>query len=92
MKPPIRAFLEAEAAYREALEEVKALESARDDALLAASRELPIPELSAAAGLSKDRALRIINRASRRAAGTLGSHRTPLSGAIQPQNSQPGLP
>ena len=67
MSLPIRTFLEADAAYREALEEIKALESARDDALLAASREMPIPELSAATGLSKDRVLRIVNRASRRA-------------------------
>jgi hypothetical protein len=72
MHSPIRAFLEADAAYREALDEVKALESARDDALLAASREMPIPELSAATGLSKDRALRIVNRASRRAARPWG--------------------
>jgi hypothetical protein len=68
VSPPVRAFLDAEAAYRDALEEVKALESARDDALLAASQTMPIPELSAATGLSKDRALRIVNRASRRAA------------------------
>ena len=72
MSLPIRAFLEADAAYREALEEIKALESARDDALLAASREMPIPELSAATGLSKDRVLRIVNRASRRAAHPWG--------------------
>jgi hypothetical protein len=67
MSSPIRAFTEAEAAYRDALDEVKALESARDDALLAASKLMPIRELSAATGLSKDRALRIVNRASRRA-------------------------
>jgi hypothetical protein len=72
MSSPIRAFLEAEAAYREALEEIKALESARDAALLEASREMPIPELSAATGLSKDRALRLVNRASRRAARPWG--------------------
>jgi hypothetical protein len=68
MTSPVRAFLEADSAYREALDEVKALGSARDDALLAASREMAIPELSAATGLSKDRALRMVNRASRRAA------------------------
>jgi hypothetical protein len=72
MSASIRAFLDAEAAYREALEEVKALESARDHALLAASREIPLRELSAATGLSKDRALRIVNRASRRAARPWG--------------------
>jgi hypothetical protein len=72
MSSPIKAFFEAEAAYRGALEEIKALESARDDALLAASHEMPIPELSAATGLSKDRALRIVNRASRRAARPWG--------------------
>jgi hypothetical protein len=72
MSSSIRAFLEAEAAYREALDEVKALDSARDDALLAASKEMSLPELSAATGLSKDRALRIVNRASRRAARPWG--------------------
>jgi hypothetical protein len=72
MSSSIQAFLEADAAYREALDEVKVLESARDDALLAASHEIPLPELSAATGLSKDRALRIVNRASRRAARPWG--------------------
>ena len=61
----LTAFLRAEAAYLEAIQELKALERARDEALLAASQEMPIPELSAATGLSKDRARRIINRASR---------------------------
>jgi hypothetical protein len=72
MSSSIQAFLKADAAYREALDEVKVLESARDDALLAASQEIPLPELSAATGLSKDRALRIVNRASRRAARPWG--------------------
>jgi hypothetical protein len=61
----LAAFLRAEAAYLEAIQELKVLERARDEALLAASQEIPIPELSAATGLSKDRARRIINRASR---------------------------
>jgi hypothetical protein len=55
---------------------VKALESVRDDALLAASKEIPLPELSAATGLSKDRAMRLVNRASRRAARPLGLRRS----------------
>ena len=63
----LAAFLEAEAAYLEAIQELKMLERARDEALLAASREMPIPELSQATGLSKDRVRRIINRASRAA-------------------------
>jgi hypothetical protein len=68
----LSAFLDADAAYREGLEQLKTLESDRDDALLAASREIPLPELSAATGLSKDRALRIVNRAARRAAKPWG--------------------
>jgi hypothetical protein len=68
----LSAFLEADAAYREGLDQLKALESERDDALLAASHEIPLPELSAATGLSKDRALRIVNRAARRAATPWG--------------------
>jgi hypothetical protein len=72
MSSSVDAFFEAEAAYREALGDLKALESARDDALLAASRELDIPALSAATGLSKDRAHRIVNRATRRAARPWG--------------------
>jgi hypothetical protein len=67
-RDPLSAFLEAEAAYRAGLDQLKALESDRDDALLAASREIPLPELSAATGLSKDRGLRIVDRAARRAA------------------------
>jgi hypothetical protein len=68
----LSAFLEADAAYREGLDQLKTLESDRDDALLAASRAIPLPELSAATGLSKDRALRIVNRAARRAAKPWG--------------------
>jgi hypothetical protein len=72
MSSSLDAFFQADAAYREALEDLKTLESARDDALLAASREMAIPELSAATGLSKDRAHRIVNRATRRAARPWG--------------------
>jgi hypothetical protein len=64
----LTAFFEAEAAYHQGIEQLRALERARDDALLTLSREMSIPELSAATGLSKDRTHRIVNRASRRAA------------------------
>ena len=64
-REPVAAFLEAHRAYRDALQEVKLLERLRDEALLAASRDLPIPELVAATGLSPDRVRRITNRARR---------------------------
>ena len=72
MSATIRAFLEAEAAYRAALEEVRELETARDDALLAASKETAIPDLSAATGISRGRVMRIVNRAGRRATSPWG--------------------
>ena len=62
---PVVAFLDAHRAYRDALQEVKLLERLRDESLLAASRELPIPQLAAATGLSPDRVRRITNRARR---------------------------
>jgi hypothetical protein len=64
----LAAFVDIDAAYRDGMQELKALERARDEALLAASREMPLDELTSATGLSRDRAQRMINRARRAAA------------------------
>jgi hypothetical protein len=64
----VAAFIDIDAAYRDGIQELKALERARDEALLAASHEMPLDELTSATGLSRDRALRMINRARRAAA------------------------
>jgi hypothetical protein len=61
----LAAFIDVDAAHRDGIQELKALERARDEALLAASREMSLDELTTATGLSRDRALRMINRARR---------------------------
>ncbi len=66
--PAVVAFVESDTAYRDGIQALKALERARDDALLVASREMSLEELTTATGLSKDRALRMINRARRASA------------------------
>lgn len=61
----LAAFIDVDAAYRDGIQELKALERARDEALLAASYEMSLDELISATGLSRDRAFRMINRARR---------------------------
>jgi len=65
----LAAFMDLDAAHRDGIQELKALERARDEALLAVSLEMSLDELTSATGLSRDRALRMINRARRVAAG-----------------------
>lgn len=64
-----RALASVDAAHRDGIQELKALERARDDAHLAVSYEMSLDELTSATGLSRDRALRMINCARRVAAG-----------------------
>jgi DNA-directed RNA polymerase specialized sigma24 family protein len=72
----VAAFLETHRAYRDALQEVKLLERLRDEPLLASSRDLPIPELAAATGLSPDRVRRITDRARRASRSVVFAART----------------
>jgi len=62
-------FMDLDAAHRDGIQQLKELERARDEALLAASYEMSLEELTSATGLSRDRAFRMINRARRVAAG-----------------------